>query len=294
MPKHPQPKGSPVNTPKAVISLLTKGHPHSATVLKAFAPLLDAQNTLAAELPALELPPLDRASFAQGKAWMSSLDADPALYCDEPFLQAAPKAIAAAAAKGMPEIKADIRAIGTLLGRNPALCRELAAFRLGGRMDKMKAWAKKQGHSENTAALFALHLAGAAARRVMLAAAKTRLPTWERGYCPICGNRPHATSLQTKEGHRFLQCSLCRHEWRFSRTTCPVCEQDALKDLPVFFTEDHPEERAEACNVCKHYLLGVDMRASSGDVPLELSLLCMMPLDILMQEKGYTPAVAAE
>lgn len=282
-----------MNIAKAVVTRLAKQHPHSAAILKAFVPLLEAQNTLAEELPAPELPKLDTAAFAQGKPWLPALTTDPALYLDEVFLKAAPKKITSAAAKGLPEIKEEIRAIGAFLGKNKDAARELAAFRLKGAMPKIKTWAKNNEFNADAATLFAIHLAGAAAKRVEKAAASVALPTWGKSYCPICGSRPHGSCLKTKEGKRFLQCSLCRHEWGFSRTTCPVCEQDSPLDLPLFFLEDQKFERAEGCNKCKHYILSLDMRELLDDAPLELYLLCMMPLDVLMAEKEYIPAVSA-
>lgn len=278
---------------KDAVTLLVRTHPHSAAILKAFTPLLAAQDSLAESLPPPVLPALDQASFAQGKAWVLPADMASDVFLDDAFIKASPKKIAAAAAKGLPAIKDEIRALGAFLSKNSAACRELALFCLQKRMNKIKAWAKKNGQNEAATSLFAVHLAGAAAKRVARTARASNMPAWKKGYCPICGSRPHATFLTGSEGRRFLQCSMCRHEWRFSRTACPVCEQESPRELPVFFLEDHKEERAEACEACKHYLLGLDMRPLSGDTPLELFVLCMMPLDLLMQEKGYVPAATA-
>jgi FdhE protein len=125
-------------------------------------------------------------------------------------------------------------------------------------------------------------------------AAQSRvLPSWAQGHCPICGSRPHGTSLREKEGKRFLQCSLCRHEWQFSRTTCPACGQDSPQEIELFFLENVRQQRAEVCKICKHYLLCVDMREMGDDTPLKILLLCMTHLDLLMQEKEYIPVTLA-
>ena len=87
-----------------------------------------------------------------------------------------------------------------------------------------------------------------------------------------------------------MQCSLCGHEWEFSRTSCPMCRQDSPKEMRLFFFEQNQRERGEACNLCKRYLLSVDMRELADDIPLELLLLCMMHLDAVMQENGFVPA----
>ncbi len=279
---------------KAVVSRLARQHPHSAALLKAFVPLLETQDALAAELPALELPPLDNASFAQGKAWLSAESTAEKVYFDDAFLKAAPKKIASAAARGLPEIKEQIRALGAFLSKNPDECRKLALYRIKGSERALNAWAKKHGQDENAAALLGMHLTAAAARRVERAAASRVLPSWNHGHCPICGGRPHGGSLRGKEGKRFLHCSLCRHEWAFSRTTCPACGQDSPQEIGLYFLENVKQQRAEVCNVCKHYLLSVDMRELLDDTPTELFLLCMMPLDLLMQEKEYMPVSLAK
>lgn len=282
-----------MSIPKAVVTRLAKQHPHSAAILQAFVPLLDAQNDLAEELPLPVLPVLDTVAFAEGKPWLPALTAEASVYLDDAFMGAAPKKLIAAAIKGFPDIKEDLRALGNYFAKNADGCFDLAALRLQGKTAKIKNWAKEKGLHADAALLLAQHLAGTAARRVDRATKNTVLPPWSRSYCPVCGSRPHGSYLKNKEGNRFLQCSLCRHEWSFSRTTCPVCEQNDPKELPIFFIEDKKYERAEGCNVCKHYLLGLDMRELSEDTPLELYLLCMMHLDILMGEKELVPVAAA-
>lgn len=282
-----------MSIPKALVSRLVKQHPECEELLTAFVPLLEAQRALAEKLPALELPPLDRAAFAQGKAWLPVTDAVLDVYLDKDFVKAAPAKIAAAAAKGLTGIGEEAKRLGGFLGKEPALCRELAAMGLRGESKKIKSWAKKQGFGAELCLLFALHLSGAAALRVARAAGTFVLPDWMRNTCPVCGSPAHGSFLKGKEGKRYLQCSLCRYEWQFSRTTCPVCGQDSPSDLPLFFLEERRFERGEACDKCNHYLLGLDVREMSDAPPLELFFLCMAPLDMLMQEKGFTPVAEA-
>jgi FdhE protein len=272
---------------------MRKLHPHSAAMLKAFVPLLEAQNALAEALRAPVLPDLDRAAFAQGKAWMPAVSAEASLYFDRAFLKAAPKKLVSAAARGLPELKERLKSLGGCLAAHPEEAANLALLHVRGTPRKLGAWAKKHEQDANAVSLLALHLAAAAARRLEREARKLVLPPWNKGHCPICGCRPHGGFLRGKEGKRWLQCSLCRHEWMFSRTSCPVCAQDDTRNILVFFTEDMKYERAEACKLCRHYLLSVDMRELTGDAPFELYLLCMLPLDQLMQEDGYIPAVNA-
>ena len=276
---------------KVLIRRLAKEHPHSAGILKAFVPLWEARNFLAENLPPLKTPARpDALSFSQGKAWLDVRSGHAQDYLDEDFLKTAPSKIIAAAIKGFPDIKEPLRALRDYLKKNREEVATLAELRLTGNVRKLTAWSKKNKQNRHATALTASHLALAAARRVARSAASATLPTWSMGHCPICGSPPHASALRGKEGKRFLQCSLCGHDWAFSRTSCPVCGQDSPKEIRVFFVEQNQRERAEACNLCKRYLLSVDMREFADDIPLELLLLYMMHLDALMQENGFMPA----
>lgn len=283
-----------MSIPKVVLTRMAALHPHSEGILRAFVPLFEAQEALADTLPAPELPPLDQAAFALGRPWMPVQSGEVAVYLDDAFVEAAPGAIGAAALQGFPDRREEICALNALLDGEKGLCRELAALGLEGGRGKVDAWAKERGQNSDITALYAMHLAAAAAKRVEKATRERVLPAWSSEYCPVCGSRPHGSFLRSKEGRRSLQCSLCRKEWVFSRTTCPACGQNDPRELTLFFHEDVKYERAEVCNKCGHYILSVDMRELSDDAPPELYLLCMAPLDLLMQERGHLPINAGE
>ncbi|MCA1961725.1 MAG: formate dehydrogenase accessory protein FdhE, partial [Desulfomonile sp.] len=80
---------------------------------------------------------------------------------------------------------------------------------------------------------------------------------WFKGYCPVCGSWPALSLLREKEGHRFLRCSFCAHEWRFMRTKCPLCETEDQGSLELLYSEDRPTEHALVCHACKKYVLGL-------------------------------------
>jgi len=278
-----------LSTSKALIRRLTAEHPHSAAILKAFVPLWEARNFLAERLPPPPMPAgPDALSFSRGKAWLDVKNGHAQDYLDEAFLKAAPAKILAAAVKGFPDIREALRALRDHLKKNKEEVAALAQFRLTGNMCASAAWSARHGQDRHATMLAATHLALAAAQRLARAAAT--LPPWNMRHCPLCGSLPHASILRGKEGKRFLQCSLCGREWAFSRTACPVCGQDSPKEMRLFFLEQKPQERAEACKICKRYLLGIDMRESAGDMPPDLRLLCMVHLDMMMQEAGFAPA----
>lgn len=272
-------------TAPQIVTRLAKAHPHSAAILRAFAPLLAARNKLVETLAPPVLPALDTATFLQGKPWMEATE----LPLGDDLLKKAPKTLAGAAAKGLPAQAEAFTALGAFLAKQPDEAAALIRMRLAGSPRKVAAWAKKHGYDKPVAELLAAHLAGTAAAVVARAAKGATLPAWNKGRCPVCGGPAHAYVLHGKEGARFLQCGLCGFEYRFSRTACAFCEREAPKDLPYFFLEDHPEHQAEACESCRSYLLGLDARAQDGSTPLELHVLCMLPLDALMQEKGFSP-----
>lgn len=272
---------------------LAAKYPHSEALLESFTPLLEAQEELAKTLTPPLLPPLDKEAFASGRAWLADCDVADEVFLDQPFLENAPELLCKAAAAGFPAVSEAALALGRFLSENPEHCRELAMFHIKGNIGKVRAWSERHGQDEPTATLLAVHLGGAAARRVALEAAAEKLPPWSRATCPVCGRRPHGAAIRGKEGKRWLQCSLCRHEWIFSRTTCPVCLQDDPQKTELFFIEASQQLRAEVCTECGHYLLCADTREMADDMPLELLLLCMMPLDLLMQEKKFIPVPRA-
>lgn len=284
-----------MNIPQALVDSLRQKYPHASPLLEAFVPLLEARETLAQELPAPIVPEPDADAMAQGRPWLAPAEGAhvSALYLDAAFMARAPQYLLDAARKGMPQLGSALDALGLLFSQNPKACHDLAALGLLGKRHRTAYWAKKHGQDKGVSALLCLHLAGAAARRVAVAAQaahKTLLDKWTQGHCPVCGGPAHAGFLQHKEGQRFVQCGLCGQVWRFSRTACPLCADDSPEGRTVFFYEGDAQARCEACEACKGYMLVPDMRDMAENIPLELLLLCLMPLDMSMQEKGYTPA----
>ncbi len=122
--------------------------------------------------------------------------------------------------------------------------------------------------------------------------ALTPLPSnlnWTKGYCPVCGSWPEISFIKGKEGKRSLRCSFCAHEWVFSRLVCPFCENDDQTKLELFYSEDRSFERAELCHSCNKYLVALDTRNMLSQPAEAVAAIGMIYLDILAQEKGFTP-----
>ncbi len=115
---------------------------------------------------------------------------------------------------------------------------------------------------------------------------------WLHGYCPVCGSYAAISGLIGDGGKRWLQCATCSHEWRFNRHTCPRCGDKEHDNHEYFFDENGPAkagERVDLCKACHTYLLTKDVRQLIDPVKMEVVALGMVPLDILAQEKGYSP-----
>ncbi|MFH1115078.1 MAG: formate dehydrogenase accessory protein FdhE [Pseudomonadota bacterium] len=112
---------------------------------------------------------------------------------------------------------------------------------------------------------------------------------WQQGYCPVCGSWPELGILDGKEGRRWLRCSFCGHEWRFMRIQCPFCGNSDHEKLEVLFQEGREHERAELCRECMKYIVALDARDRIDEIPHEVASLGMVYLDMLVQEKGYSP-----
>lgn len=271
---------------------VAREYPHSIAIVEAFAPLLEQKRALADALPECLLPPLSTDRLTDGKVWL-----DPAVhvdvYLDEPFLKKAPSFVSKGIVAGFPALAEAAIKIQAVLEKDLSACRTLAANGL--ERAKTENWADLHGLDKAAVQFFSAHLGGFAAERVgRYAQAATDFrqlevkEQWTHGYCPVCGANPHLSLIRGKDGQRFLQCSMCRTEWIFPRTTCPSCKEDTLKKLQYFFIEKNEQDRVQCCESCKGYILEKDLRNDAGEVPLDMYALCLSPLDVLMQEKGYT------
>lgn len=139
-------------------------------------------------------------------------------------------------------------------------------------------------------------------------------------HCPSCGGPPQLSyfalpSEDLAAGGRFLLCARCQACWGYARMTCAACGEDSSARLPVFNEEgtvsgergsvvrglegrlgdrvkaEHtavfPHVRIEACDTCRHYVLGIDFLAEPGAIPI-VDEMSALPLDLYAREKGLT------
>ncbi len=112
--------------------------------------------------------------------------------------------------------------------------------------------------------------------------------------CSACGAPPQLSYLQspssnaTSEGAgRYLLCSLCFSQWPINRICCFHCNECDPNKLPCYQSESLPAVRIEACDTCKRYIKGIDLRKDIRAVPL-IEEIATPALDLWARENGYT------
>jgi FdhE protein len=111
--------------------------------------------------------------------------------------------------------------------------------------------------------------------------------------CPRCGGLPQlAVFPETGEAlltaQRTLVCSRCSNEWVMSRMTCVSCGETSGAKMPILSDVDSfPHLRVDACEICRRYLITVDLRKDPRAVPI-VDELAALPLDLVAAERGYT------
>ena len=107
---------------------------------------------------------------------------------------------------------------------------------------------------------------------------------WEEARCPVCHAQPLLSWVL--EGKRRVSCSFCDTEGYVNRTGCPVCQRTEPQKQKVVVFDGEEEVRMETCDVCRSYIKTVDGTLISR-FPPEIADLMSLPLDIIVQEKGY-------
>jgi FdhE protein len=109
---------------------------------------------------------------------------------------------------------------------------------------------------------------------------------WMKGYCPICGSKPHLSLLKETEGKRFLLCSFCGYQWRIDRMTCAFCNNKEQNSLHYFYGEGEEAYRIDTCDQCHQYIKTIDTRQMDLTDPV-LEDIATLHLDLLAVQKGY-------
>ncbi len=109
--------------------------------------------------------------------------------------------------------------------------------------------------------------------------------TWEEGRCPVCRAQP-AVSWIGDHGRRRVSCSYCGTPGYVDRIGCPVCQAADAPTQNILVFEREEGFKINTCDLCRSYVKTVDAGMIVRFTP-ELSDLVSLPLDIVVQEKGY-------
>jgi len=263
--------------------------PQLVNVLDAFEPLFVERALLKTELPSEERGDfaIDPVQFSQGVPIFARED----FALSPQWLRKSAERLIPAMEKGFPGIRQQLKAIQeAILGSE----RQAEGFPSSVQIhtdEGVEGLATKLGIDAETLRFVLFQLVKPFAEK--RAESLPPLPEnvkWAKGYCPVCGSWPELGFIEGKEGHRKLRCSFCGHVWGFMRTQCPFCETVDQDKMELHFAEDRAFERVELCHECKKYLISIDLRERADEIILEVAPLGLVYLDILAQEKGFSPA----
>jgi len=108
---------------------------------------------------------------------------------------------------------------------------------------------------------------------------------WEQGRCPVCSGQPTLLS-RGPEGPMRLHCSYCGTAGPPASAGCPVCLDDDDHKRTRFTFDSEEGFTITTCDHCRSYVKTVDA-AMLRNVAPDIVDLMSLPLDLLVQEKGY-------
>jgi FdhE protein len=113
-------------------------------------------------------------------------------------------------------------------------------------------------------------------------------PSWEAGYCPVCGTWPALAEDRGLERTRHLRCARCGADWAAPALRCPYCATADHRRLGSLSPAAGGEaRRVETCAACNGYLkVLATLRPWPGD-EVGLADLGSVELDLAAHDHGY-------
>ncbi|PKN06293.1 MAG: hypothetical protein CVU72_05220 [Deltaproteobacteria bacterium HGW-Deltaproteobacteria-7] len=271
-----------------IIERAIEQNPQNREIIKAFGPIIIRQRQLASQSSSqsLDCSLIDKEKLKAGVPVSHQMN----LFLPEDSLKEIALSIAEAVKEGMPQLKESIDLVSSLIQKgkiNPA--------------DYFKAPAEGENKTADHLAKdlkispsnvsFLMNLVSRVvlerrAKEIMLALGEF---DWNKGYCPVCGEFPSIALIEEEGGKRFLHCSSCGQDWRFTRVSCPYCEKEERKDMEYFYVENKTQEAAFICDTCKKYLVTLYRAGHLFARDMDVSAISLIHMDMLMQQKGYEP-----
>jgi len=286
-------------TPKGIqtaLDTLAMRKPALSSLVSAFGPVLVARAELTARLSENEIdkPDLPESEWVRFSKGVHLFAITGLMDFQQKFKQAAQMILPPMAA-AFPDIRSDIEAIKSNIEDDSLDAGDCVQAFLQNNSRKIDALAAR-AHTRSDIFRFILAQIAEPFKEIQARVFSPLIDDhlWPHGHCPMCGSFPAVSGLieEEGEGKRWLQCSVCAHEWRFRRHTCPRCENKDQDSLEYFFDQDSPVkdgERVSVCKVCNTYLLTIDLRKHIDPVNMDVAAMGMIGLETQAREKGYSP-----
>jgi FdhE protein len=266
-------------------------NPHASELIKAFGPIITRQRQLTAsiDLPKLDFSSVDKEKLEAGISVIQQIN----LFSPEdPFKEIALSLISATK-DGMPKLAGELDRLSDLIQKGKLHLEDYFKAHSGDENKAMEGWVNDLKISPSNASfLLSLMARVLLERRAKEIAEALGEFSWEKGYCPVCGEFPSIALIEEEGGKRFLHCSSCGQDWRFTRVVCPYCEKEAPKEMDYFYVENKTQESAFVCDKCKKYLVTLYRAGHLQARDMDISAISLVHLDMIMQDKGYEPMIA--
>lgn len=273
-----------------IIERAIEQNPHSRELLKAFGPVMTKQRELSESviLPPLDYSAIDREKLHAGVSVIRQIS----LFSPDDPLTGIAMSLIAAVKEGMPALAEGLERLSDLISQNKL---HLTDYFTEGSGDKNGTIAGQVSDfkilSSNASFLMSLMTRVLLERRAREISKALGEFAWEKGYCPVCGEFPSIALIEEEGGKRFLHCSSCGMDWRFTRVICPYCEKEAQQGMDYFYVENRTQESAFVCDKCKRYLITLYRAGHLLARDMDISAISLVHLDMIMQDKGYEPMV---
>ncbi len=271
-----------------IIDRAVEQNPHSSELLKAFGPIIKKQRQLtdSIDLPKLDYSSVDKGKLKAGISIIQQID----LYSpDDPLTEIA-LSLVSAVKESLPTLTGELDRLSDLISKNRLCLADYFETHPGDENKIMKGWENNLKISPSNATfLLSLVARVLLERRAKEATAALGEFAWEKGYCPVCGEFPSIALIEEEGGKRFLHCSSCGQDWRFTRVVCPYCEKEASKEMDYFYIENKTQESAFVCDKCQKYLVTLYRAGRLHARDMDISAVSLVHLDMIMQGKGYKP-----
>jgi FdhE protein len=273
---------------KDIIIRAVEQNPQNSEILKAFEPLIIMLRQLAAQSSSknLDCSLIDKEKLRAGVPVISQIN----LFLPEESFREITLSMASAVKEGMPQLTESIDKISGLIQEgkiNPAdYFKESTGSETKATEDLNK---DLKISPSNASFLMSLVSRVVLERRAKEITAALGAFDWDKGYCPICGEFPSIALIEEEGGKRFLHCSSCGQDWRFTRVSCPYCEKEAQTGMDYFYVENKTQESAFVCDKCKKYLITLYRAGKVFARDMDISAISLIHMDIIMQGKGYEP-----